>query len=65
MLMTKLKTKSLTTNIAYKAVKNVVNDHMIYVYTLALGFPFHKSLIVGKNPANVTKPPILYRNVIV
>ena len=62
--MTKLKTKSLTTNIAYKEVKNVVNDHMAYVCTLALGFPLHKSLIVGKNPAKVTTPPILYKNAI-
>jgi len=38
--MTKLKTKSLTINIAYKEVRNVVSDQMMYVCTLVLGFPF-------------------------
>jgi hypothetical protein len=61
--ITTIKTKSFNINIPYNDVKNVVVVRTTYVDVLALGFPCRKSFIVGKNPRNVTIPPILYKNV--
>ena len=63
--ITKLNIESLITKIAYSDVKKVVVDQITYVCIFALGFPFHKSFMVGKKPENVINPPILYRNVII
>jgi len=54
-----MKTKFFRINIPYRDVKKVVIAQTIYVEILALGFLFHKSLMVGKNPIKVTIPPIL------